>query len=156
MKPSYDPIALSVPDEEIDVDQDQLYWRGSERFTGFTGEMLEGGVYEFQSFKDGLLDGPSGRISPDGDLIEEEWFRGNHLYGITREFRQDGTLATATGYQYGYPIWIVRFDFDGTTVLATEYPEPVYGQPELIDILGSKRPLPPLRGPEDAADFSKH
>jgi hypothetical protein len=155
MKPSYDPIALSVPDDEVDVAADQSYWRGSERFTGFTGEWLEGGVFEFQSFKDGWLDGPSGRISSDGDLIEEEWYQGNHLYGITREFRHDGTLATATGYQYGYPIWIVRFDFDGTTVLETEYPEPVEGQADFIRIL-SKDPLPPLRGPEDAADLSKH
>ncbi|MCD0446784.1 hypothetical protein LO763_24505 [Glycomyces sp. A-F 0318] len=156
MRPSYDPIALSVPDEEVRVDRDQCSWRGQERFTGFIGETLDGGVYEFQSYRDGWLDGPSGQISPDGDLIEEEWYQGNHLHGITREFRQDGTLATATGYRYGYPIWIVRFDFDGSTVLSTDRPEPVHGQPELIDILGSKNPLPPLRGPEDAADLSKH
>jgi hypothetical protein len=156
MKPNYDPVALSVPDEEIRVDHDQIFWRGSERFTGFMGETLEDGDYEFQSYKDGLLDGPSGRISADGDLIEEEWFQGNHLHGITREFRRDGTLAKATGYEYGYPIWIVRFDFDGTTVLSTEHPDPVHGQAELIDIMRSGSPLPPLRGPEDAADLSKH
>jgi hypothetical protein len=47
-------------------------------------------------------------------VIEEEWFRGNHLYGIVLEFRRDGTgtLATATGYQFGYQIWVVRFDVD--------------------------------------------
>ncbi|MEU6246234.1 hypothetical protein [Glycomyces sp. NPDC047010] len=156
MRPSYDPVALSVPDEEIRIDGNQSYWRGSERFTGFTGEELDDGVYEFQSFKDGWLDGPSGQVTADGDLIEEEWYQGNHLYGITREFRHDGTLAKATGYRFGYPIWIVRFDFDGTTPLETEYPEPVHGQRELIGILESKREYRPLRGPEDAADLSKH
>lgn len=156
MRPNYDPVALSVPDEAIRIDEDQVYWRGAERFTGFTGETLPNGAYEFQSFKDGLLDGPSGQVTPEGDLIEEEWYRGNHLYGITRTFRQDGTLATATGYRYGYTIWIVRFDFDGRTVLATEHPEPMESQPRMIEILSDGDSLPPLRGPEDAADLSKH
>lgn len=156
MKPSYDPVALAVPDEEIDIDQSQVYWRGSERFTGFTGETQPNGNYEFQSFKDGLVDGPSGEITADGDLVVEKWYRSNFPYGIARTFRQDGTLATAVGYEYAYAIWTVRFDFDGSTVVSTEYTELNESARKILAGLRGDVPLPPLRGPEDAADFSKH
>jgi hypothetical protein len=156
VKPSYDPVALTVPDEEIDIDQNQVYWHGSERFTGITGETMYSGGYEFQSFKDGWLDGPSGEITPDGDLLVEKWYRSNFLYGITRTFRRDGTLATAVGYEYAYAVWTVRFDLDGSTVLSTEYADFNESQLKTLARLRSSTPLPPLRGPEDAADFSKH
>jgi hypothetical protein len=156
VKPTYDPVALTVPDEEIDIDQNQVYWRGSERFTGVTGETMYGGNYEFQTFRDGLLDGPSGEVTPDGDLVVEKWYRSNFLYGITRTFRQDGTLATAVGYEYAYTIWTVRFDLDGSTVLSTDHAE--LSESDLTVLSGLRRrvPLPPLSGPEHAADFSRH
>lgn len=156
MRPGYDPVASTVPDEAIDIDEDQVYWRGSERFTGITGETNANGNYGFQSFKDGWLDGPSGEVSPDGDLVVEQWYRTNFLYGITRTFRQDGTLATAVGYEYAYKIWTVRFDRDGTSVLSTEFAELDESARKTLGILRSQVPMPPLRGPEDAADLDKH
>jgi len=156
VKPSYDPVALTVPDEEIDIDQNQVYWRGSERFTGVSGETQPNGNYEFQSFKNGWPDGPSGQITPDGDLVVEQWYRSNFLYGITRTFRQDGTLAKAVGYEYAYPIWTVRFDLDGSTVLATEFTEFKESQLKTLAVMHSRVPMPALLGPEDAADLTKH
>jgi hypothetical protein len=156
VKPSYDPVALSVPDDEIDIDQNQRYWRGSEPLTGITGETLPNGNYEFQSFKDGWEDGPSGQVTSDGDLVVEEWYRGNHMYGITRTFRHDGTLATAIAYEYGTPVWTVRFDLDGTSVLSSEYAELDESQRKTLDVMRRDAPLPPVPGPEHAADLSRH
>ncbi len=156
MRPHYDPVGQAVPNEELHFDHDQVLWHGSERFTGFTAETLSGGDHGFQSYRDGWLEGPSGTVTSDGDLLTEQWFRGNHLYGIARTFRRDGTLAKAVGYEYGYDIWTVTFDFDGSTVLST-----VRGEFDEWDLkaLRSMRldaPMPPLPGPEDAADLSKH
>ncbi|GAA2273228.1 hypothetical protein GCM10009853_028790 [Glycomyces scopariae] len=156
MKPNYDPVALSVPDDEIGIDDHQVYWHGSEKFTGFTGEELDSGNYEYQSFKDGWLDGPSGEVTPDGDLVVEEWYRKNFLYGITRRYRADGTLATAVGYEFGYAVWTVRFDLDGATVLATEYTSFNESQLKTLSGFRTRVPMPPLPGPEYAADPNRH
>ena len=155
MKPSYDPAA-TVPEASLDLDNDQVYWLGSERFTGFLGETLPGGNYEFQSYRDGRPDGPSGELSPDGDLLFEEWYRKNFLYGITRTFRHDGTLATAVGYEYGYAVWNVEFDLDGRTVRSTGYTRFDDSQLKSLRILRERVPMPPLLGPEHAADLNAH
>lgn len=156
MKPSYDPVALTVPDEAIDIDQNQVYWHGAERFTGVSGETQPNGDYEFQTFRDGVLDGPSGEVTPDGDLVVEKWYRSNFLYGIARTFRQDGTLATAVGYEYAYAVWTVRFDMDGSTVVSTGYAEFNESQRQILQGLRNRVPMPPLPGPEHAADFGVH
>ncbi|PRY60432.1 hypothetical protein [Glycomyces artemisiae] len=156
MKPNYDPVALTVPDDEVEIDDELVYRRGSERFTGFTGRTRYGGNYEFQSFKDGLLDGPSGEITPEGDLVVEEWYRGNFLYGITRKFRQDGTLATAIGYEYGFVVWTVKFDFDGSSVTSTELAEFDETQMKTLGMFRRELPMPPVPGPEYAGDLQKH
>ncbi len=156
MKPSYDPVASAVPEESLDIDDDQVYWLGSERFSGFLGETLPSGNYEFQCYRDGRLDGPSGELSPDGDLLVEEWYRQNFLYGITRTFRHDGTLATAVGHEYGYAVWTVQFDFDGRTVLSTRYTEFTESQLKTLRVLRGRVPMPPLLGPGDAADPNRH
>ncbi|RRR98139.1 toxin-antitoxin system YwqK family antitoxin [Glycomyces terrestris] len=156
MKPNYDPVALSVPDDEIGIDDDQVYWHGSERFTGFTGETLRDGDYEFQCFRDGVLDGPSGQVTPDGDLIVEEWYRRNFLHGITRRFRRDGTLATAVAYEYAHPVWTVHFDFDGRTVQSSHTAELSESERKTIAVLRDEVPLPAPPGPEHAADLNRH
>ncbi len=156
VKPSYDPVGSAVPEATLDIDDDQEYWLGSEKFTGFLGETLPSGNYEFASYRDGVLDGPSGELSPDGDLVLEEWYRRNFLHGITRTFRHDGTLATAVGYEYAYKLWTVRFDFDGRTVLATEGSQLSEPMRQTLEVLRARVAIGPVLGPEFAADFNRH
>lgn len=156
MRPAYDPVALAVPEEELELDDDAVYWRGSQRFDGLFGETLPNGNFEYMSFKNGWRDGPTGEVTPDGDLVVEEWFRENFLYGITRRFRQDGTLATATGYEFGTVIWTVRFDLDGRTPRSTEFARLSDSQLKTLEVMRANVPLPELQGPEVAADISKH
>ncbi|PRY59529.1 toxin-antitoxin system YwqK family antitoxin [Glycomyces artemisiae] len=156
MRPHYDPVGATVPEQSLRLDLDQVYWHGSERFTGFLGETVPSGNYEFQGFRDGVLEGPSGELSPDGDLVFEEWYQRNTLHGITRRFRPDGTLANATGYEYGVAIWTVRFDVDGRTVLSTDRTELTPGVVRSLEMMRADVPLPPLLGPEYAADLNRH
>lgn len=156
MKPDYDPVAETVPEEDVDIDNDEVYWLNGERLNGFLGETLPNGNYEFISFKDGLRDGPTGEITPQGDLVYEERLRKNFLYGITRYFRADGTLARAVGYEYGVEIWTVKFEADGRTVHSSEYLQVSPSSQRTVEIFRRDVPLPPLPGPEAAADLSKH
>ncbi|MEU5871231.1 hypothetical protein AB0A73_06655 [Glycomyces sp. NPDC047369] len=156
MRPQYDPVGASVPEDAIRIDMDAVYWQGAERFTGFLSEPLPGGNHEFQGFRDGKLEGPSGQLSPDGDLVVEEWYRNNTLHGITRRFRRDGTLATAVGYEYGTAIWTVQFDADGTTPRSTHRHALSRGQLQSLAMMREGSPLPPVLGPEHAADLNRH
>lgn len=156
MRPGYDPVAQVVSEDEVDLDDDQVYWRAGVRLEGVLGETLANGNFEFLSYRNGIQDGPSGELTPGGDLVYEEWYRANFRYGVSRWFRGDGTLRRAACYEYSVEIWAVEFEEDGRSPRSTVVRELTEGDRRVIEIFRRDAPLPVVPGPEVAADPSVH
>ncbi|MEU6857665.1 hypothetical protein AB0B28_02125 [Glycomyces sp. NPDC046736] len=154
MRPDYDPVAQMVPEDEVDLDNDQVYWRAGARLDGVLGERLGNGNFEYLTYRDGIQDGPAGELTPDGDFVYEEWYRGNFRYGITRWFRPDGTIRRAACYEYSVEVWSVEFAEDGRR--STTFRDLSDADRRVIEIFRRDAPLPPIPGPEAAGDLAVH
>ncbi|THV41400.1 hypothetical protein [Glycomyces buryatensis] len=157
MKPDYDPRVLETSGDDVTIDDNSMYWRGDYLFDGVLGEERSDGGFEFLSFKDGVRDGPTGEIDEDGDLVFEEWYRKGHLHGISRVFRDDGTLLRATGNEFGVAIWTVDFEPDGETARPASVKQLSESSRRVVQRYRSRYPqLPPVLGPEHAGDITEH
>jgi antitoxin component YwqK of YwqJK toxin-antitoxin module len=98
--PSGTPPAR-VPDDQLDFDEELIYFYKGERFTGIGyADVPKHGLSEI-SYRDGLQDGPARDWYPSGRLKAESFFRENVLHGVSRDFREDGSLEAEKEHEFG-------------------------------------------------------
>jgi hypothetical protein len=114
---------LRVPDDQIDYDDELVYFYRGERFTGIGyDDVPDFGLSEV-SYADGLQDGPARDWFPSGQLKSEALFHKNLRHGLSREFREDGSLASEEIYEYGVHLRSCAFDADGRETITFELSE---------------------------------
>ncbi|MBO0803350.1 MAG: hypothetical protein J2P25_09810 [Nocardiopsaceae bacterium] len=117
------PIPLRVRDDEIDFDENLVYYFKGERFTGIGYEDVPGHGLSEISYRNGLQDGASRDWFPSGQLKGESIYRENMIHGHVREFREDGSLASEENYEHGVLTRSAEFDEDGHPVSVFEISE---------------------------------
>jgi hypothetical protein len=110
-----------VPDDELDydyLDNDShlVFMHKGKRFTGASyDDDPYDGLWEV-SYVDGLQEGPERAWYLSGQLKSETMFRADMRHGHDREYREDGTLASETIYEYGVRVNSRTFAEDGSVV----------------------------------------
>lgn len=112
-----------VPDEEIEFDEDMIYFHNGIRFTGIGYEDSPVRGLSEISYRDGYQDGPSRDWYPSGVLQSEWMFRYNVREGISREFDIGGSLISEEFYEHGILVRSNKFDPDGSLVESFELSE---------------------------------
>jgi hypothetical protein len=110
-----DELVVRVPDSELDFDDELVYRRRGELFSGIgyaESAGPEAGLSEV-SYRDGLQDGPARDWYPSGRLKGESYFWENVLHGPSRSYRIDGSLASDALYEYGILVSVQKFDHGG-------------------------------------------
>ena len=102
-----------VPDELLDYDEELFYTYNGESFTGVGYADVPGHGLSEISYVDGAQDGPARDWYPSGQLKYEADYKLNTRHGITREFREEGSLASEMTYDHGVLIRSVKYDGQG-------------------------------------------
>lgn len=102
-----------VRDDQLDFDEDLIYYYHGSRFTGIGYEDVPGKILSEVSYKNGMQDGPARDWLPSGRLKTESMYRENVLHGHVREFRDDGSLASEKNYEWGVLVSSAEFDEAG-------------------------------------------
>jgi antitoxin component YwqK of YwqJK toxin-antitoxin module len=105
-----------VPDELLDYDEELFYTYNGESFTGIGYADVPGHGLSEISYVDGAQDGPARDWYPSGQLKYEANYKRNTRHGITREFREEGSLASEMTYDHGVLIRSVSYDGQGKVV----------------------------------------
>lgn len=105
-----------VPDELLDYNEELFYTYNGESFTGVGYADVPGHGLSEISYVDGAQDGPARDWYPSGQLKYEANYKLNTRHGITREFREDGSLASEMTYDHGVLIRSVTYDGQGKVV----------------------------------------
>lgn len=110
-----------VPDDELnfdylDNDSHLVFTYKGKRFTGvsYDDDPVDG-LWEV-SYVDGLQEGPERKWYLSGQLKSETMFRADMRHGHNREYREDGTLASESLYEYGVRVSARTFAEDGSVV----------------------------------------
>jgi antitoxin component YwqK of YwqJK toxin-antitoxin module len=114
---------LRVPDDEIEYDNDLTYSYRGKPFTGVSYDDVPGHGLSEVSYVDGLQDGPARDWYVSGQPKSETLFRRNVRHGLSRVFREDGTLASEEIWDLGIHIRSSIFGEDGTERIAFELSE---------------------------------
>src|SRR5436190_22901311 len=105
-----------VPEDELDFDENQIFYHAGRLFTGVAfSEEPNGGLSEF-TYRDGLLHGPTREWYGNGQLKLEVHYIENTCHGISREFDADGNLLVETVHEYAVPVAVRRYGPDGEVV----------------------------------------
>jgi antitoxin component YwqK of YwqJK toxin-antitoxin module len=107
---------LRVPDELLDYNEELFYTYNGESFTGIGYTDVSGYGRSEISYVDGAQDGPARDWYPSGQLKYEANYRVNTRHGSTREFREDGSLASEVTYDHGVLVRSVAYDSEGKAV----------------------------------------
>jgi antitoxin component YwqK of YwqJK toxin-antitoxin module len=102
-----------VPDEFLDYDDELFYTYNGESFTGVGYADVPGHGLSEISYVDGAQDGPARDWYPSGQLKYEANYKLNTRHGLTREFREEGSLASEMTYDHGVLIRSVTYDGQG-------------------------------------------
>ncbi len=105
-----------VPDELLDYNEELFYTYNGESFTGVGYADVPGHGLSEISYVDGAQDGPARDWYPSGQLKYEANYKLNTRHGITREFREEGSLASEMTYDHGVLIRSVTYDSQGKVV----------------------------------------
>lgn len=103
-----------VPDDQLDYNEDLIYFYLGERFTGIGFDDVPGFGLSEISYRDGMQEGPARDWYPSGQLKSEAIYRRNLLHGRSREFREDGSLASEEIHEFGIHIRSATYDERGT------------------------------------------
>jgi antitoxin component YwqK of YwqJK toxin-antitoxin module len=106
-----------VPDEELDYDEDLVYLYAGKRFTGIGFDEAPGVGRSEISYVDGWQEGAARDWYPSGKIKAEYMYHKSSRNGLSREFREDGTLISEEQYVASLLVHAVYFDGDG---VATE------------------------------------
>lgn len=136
--------------DDLSYDADLVYFYQGRPVTAvvYDGDPEEG--YAETEFRDGLQNGKSVITEAAGSVSEVAWYRQGMLHGINRKFRADGTLESATGYEYGVPIWVIQFEVDGATVARSSRPPLTESLEKHLDYCRRTYAFPPVRPESDA------
>ena len=104
---------LRVPDSSLDFDSDLIYRCNGELFTGVAYEVADDGTMSEVRYRDGMQDGVSRDLYPDGAVKESTRFYRNERHGFERQFSLAGDLVTERLYEYGILVLSVRYGDDG-------------------------------------------
>lgn len=105
-----------VRDDELDFDENLTYYHRGTKFTGIGYE--EDPVHGLSeiTYQDGRQSGPARDWFPSGQLKGESTYHNNMLNGISREFREDGSLISESYYDRGVKVSSVSYDNDGKII----------------------------------------
>ena len=99
-----------VPRDEITYEKDARYHHGGGWFTGWAVSSRRG-VTEEQEFRKGFRWGPAWAHNAAGTLIMESNFRMDLLYGVQREWDDEGGLLREVSYEHG--VLLEEKEWDG-------------------------------------------
>ena len=99
-----------VPRSEISYEQDARYHHNGGWFTG-SAVSSQKGITEEQEFRNGFRWGPAHAHNAAGTLIMESNFRMDLLYGVQREWDDDGGLRYEAWYEHG--VLVEEKEWDG-------------------------------------------
>lgn len=118
-----DSDVVRIPDALLDFDEELVYTYQGRRFTGIAYEDQPGVGRSEISYVDGRQEGLARDWYPSGRLKGETMYVANGRHGHSREFREDGTLASEASYEYDILVRSTRFDEQGNTVERFDIPE---------------------------------
>ncbi|NLU80950.1 hypothetical protein HCA58_21860 [Micromonospora sp. HNM0581] len=102
-----------VPDELLDYNEELFYTYNGDSFTGIGYADVPGCGLSEISYVDGAQDGAARDWYLSGQLKYEANYKLNARHGVTREFREDGSLALEMTYDHGVLLWSVKYDGQG-------------------------------------------
>jgi antitoxin component YwqK of YwqJK toxin-antitoxin module len=112
-----------VKDDQLDFDENLIYYLNGRRFTGIGYEEIPGRELSEITYRDGMQDGPARDWYPSGRLKSESIYHRNVLHGHDREFWEDGSLASEKHYEHGVLVRSTEFDENGHPVSTFEISE---------------------------------
>lgn len=112
-----------VKDDQLDFDENLIYYLDGRRFTGIGYEEVPGKEISEIKYVNGVQDGPAREWYPSGQLKSESIYRDNVLHGHDRKFREDGSLASEKHYEHGVLVRSVEWDENGHPVSSFEISE---------------------------------
>lgn len=105
-----------VPRNEVSYEKDGRYYHGGDWFTGLAVSSQQG-IAEEQEFRIGFRWGAAYVRNAAGTLIMESNFRMDLLYGVQREWGDDGGLQVEAWYEHG--VLVEEKQWDGKGVLVS-------------------------------------
>lgn len=104
---------LKVNDDEIEINDDQIYLYQGIPFTGIACEYRNGKLASEYSYVNGMEDGLIRAWHDNGQLSLERYCRKGRLHGLNREWDENGVLREESLFESGYRVELKEWDENG-------------------------------------------
>lgn len=105
---------LRVPDDDLDFDDNQMFFWQGKLFTGTAYEERDGRLIAESEYKDGYQDGTTREWYSSGVLKSEKSYRYSTSHGLFSEYDEDGHLTSRKMLEHGIVVWSESFAPGGT------------------------------------------